>query len=176
MIKKILPLHCFIAGVVVLFFCPALLAQTVSITGPFSSGELIEHAKSHDKQEVVFKGEVVGEVMPRGNFFWVNINDGANAIGIWAEKKLASDIKYAGDYKTTGDVIEVVGVFNRACPEHGGDLDIHARAIKIIKAGNEREHKINKDKIKLTITLSIILCLTLILQVYKLLLRKKLAK
>ena len=182
MARKILMVIGFVAGILTMFCSGFLFAQTVSTVDradasyAVSSAELIKKAKDYDGQSVVFKGEIIGEIMPRGAFSWVNIKDGAIPIGIWVENKLIQDIKYTGNYRTTGDSVEIIGIFSRACREHGGDLDIHARAIKIVKAGSHREHKLNNDKFKLILTLSIILCLILILQVYKLVLRKKLAK
>ncbi|MGD9014947.1 MAG: DNA-binding protein, partial [Candidatus Omnitrophota bacterium] len=46
---------------------------------PVSSTELIENAKSYDGQQVVYEGEVIGEVMHRRDGVWVNINDGDNS-------------------------------------------------------------------------------------------------
>ena len=100
-----------------------------------SSSELINSAKQLDGKTVVYQGEVIGDIMKRGHNSWVNVNDGANAIGIWLESVLAKDIRYAGAYKSRGDLVEVVGVFNRACQQHGGDLDIHGQQLVIIKSG-----------------------------------------
>ncbi len=46
-----------------------------------------------------------------------------------------------------GDTVYVKGIFNRACKEHGGDLDIHAYQIKILKRGYEIEEKVDKTKV-----------------------------
>lgn len=74
--------------------------------------------------------------MIRGNFAWLHVNDGSVALGIWAPKTLVQDVACIGDYHTKGDSIEISGVFHRTCPEHGGDLDIHASEIKIVTRGS----------------------------------------
>ena len=47
---------------------------------------------------IVYAGEVIGDVMVRGDFVWVNINDGENAIGVWLDKELAREIQFTGSY------------------------------------------------------------------------------
>jgi len=106
-----------------------LLCTRVCFAQPVSSTELINQAKAYDGKEVVYVGEVIGDIMIRGEYAWVNLNDGKNAIGVWINKDLIKDIHYMGSYKFKGDVIEVNGIFHRACLQHGGDLDIHAQSL-----------------------------------------------
>lgn len=127
-----------------------------------SSAELINNAKEYDGKEVVFKGEVIGDIMARGEFAWININDGVNAIGIWSKKDLAKDIVYAGSYKSKGDIIEVKGIFHRACLEHGGDLDIHIDELYKINSGMEIKEEADIARIKLAGALSLVLCIAII--------------
>ena len=100
-----------------------------------SSADLINNAKEYDAKTVMYKGEVIGDIMARKEFAWINVNDGVNAIGIWLDKNLAGDILYAGSYKSRGDIVEVKGIFHRACIEHGGDMDIHCQALARIESG-----------------------------------------
>ena len=111
-----------------------------------SSAELINDAKQYDGKSVIYKGEVVGDIMARKEFVWINVNDGVNAIGIWSNKDLVRDIVYTGNYKSRGDEVEVKGVFHRACLEHGGDLDIHAEELRKINSGAFITEKINIAK------------------------------
>jgi hypothetical protein len=113
---------------------------------PISSTELINNAKGHDGKTVVYQGEVIGELMPRGDFTWVNINDGENAIGVWIKSSLARQILYAGSFQAKGDTVEITGAFHRACPEHGADLDIHAQGLKLINAGRLIQERLNPSK------------------------------
>lgn len=132
-----------------------------------SSAELINNAKQYDGQIVSYEGEVIGDIMVRGDFAWVNVNDGVNAIGIWVDKNLIKDILYTGSYKYKGDWVEVEGIFHRACTEHGGDLDIHANELRKIKAGSPVIEKPISFKINLAIILVITLCIIIILKILK---------
>lgn len=129
-----------------------------------SSSGLIKNARQYDGQAVVYEGEVIGEVMPRGEFAWVNINDGDNAIGVWAKQELIKDIVYAGSFKYAGDWVAVEGIFHNACAEHGGDLDIHGEKITKIRSGEPLIHLVPEYKKNLAIyLLGALGCLSLIL-------------
>jgi len=146
---------------------------------PVSSTELINSAKLYDGKTVVYAGEVIGDIMARGtpsasgitaargSYAWVNLNDGQNAIGIWMPEALTKDIRLTGSYKSRGDWIEVTGVFHRACADHGGDLDIHALAIRKIQSGKAIVERANPAKRNLLFTLTGILCLIVILRQFK---------
>lgn len=118
-----------------------------------SSTELINNAKEYDNKMVIYKGEVIGDIMVRGKFSWINVNDGVNAIGIWSDKDLVKDILYTGSYKSRGDIIEVKGVFHRACLEHGGDMDIHTQALRRINSGEIIKEPVDINKRKLAFIL-----------------------
>ncbi|MFA4991377.1 MAG: DNA-binding protein [Candidatus Omnitrophota bacterium] len=111
-----------------------------------SSDELIQRAGEYDGKEVLFQGEVIGDVMKRGEFCWVNVSDGKGALGIFSAAGLMDNIAAAGDYNYAGDVIEIKGVFHRACAEHGGDMDIHADSVIKIKDGYRFARAINQKK------------------------------
>ena len=78
-----------------------------------SSADLISEAKQYDSKIVNYRGEVIGDIMIRGQYAWLNINDGQNAIGIWATKNLIKNIEYKGSYGSKGDVVEVIGFFHQ---------------------------------------------------------------
>jgi hypothetical protein len=130
-----------------------------------SSTELIQNVQEYDGRQVVYEGEVIGEIMKRKQGAWVNISDGENSIGVWMPLELAKAIKYEGGYKVKGDIVQVKGVFNRACVEHGGDLDIHAVSLLTIKSGSLKPEKIIPAKRNLLVILIVILCLILILKI-----------
>jgi len=129
-----------------------------------SSVELINNAKNYNGNMVVYKGEVIGDVMLRGEYAWINVNDEKNAIGIWIKKELIKDIIYTGSYKAKGDLVEIRGKFNRSCVEHGGDLDIHAQSITKISSGNKTPHSVNKEEINLILFLSGIITVAFLLR------------
>lgn len=132
-----------------------------------SSTELINNAKAYDGKTVTYEGEVIGDVMARGEYAWLNVNDGKNALGIWIEKSLAKEINYTGSYKSKGDWVQVSGIFHRACPEHGGDLDIHAQEIKKTMPGRLINERLNPGKRNLAYVLLGILGLIWILRQLK---------
>lgn len=141
-----------------------------------SSTELINNAKQYDTKTVIFEGEVIGDVMERGEYAWVNVNDGDNAIGVWMSKDLSKTIIYTGSFKSKGDVVEVTGTFHRSCLVHGGDLDIHAQGMRRINSGRALAEKINTGKRNLVFILAGALCLALALNLLNQLLTRKSGK
>jgi len=131
-----------------------------------SSVQLIGNTKEYDGKQVTYRGEAIGEVMKRGDFAWVNLHDGVNAIGVWVHFSLTKAIIYTGSYKVKGDIIEVSGIFNRACPEHGGDLDIHAKTLRKIEPGRRVEESVNPAKKNLALILSGVLLIVWILTLF----------
>jgi len=130
-----------------------------------SSVELINNAKNYNSNTVVYKGEVIGDIMVRGEYAWINVNDEKNAIGIWIKKELIKDIIYTGSYKAKGDLVEITGKFNRACIEHGGDLDIHAHYLIKISSGNVVSHTVNAKQINLALSLFLTIILACLLRI-----------
>jgi hypothetical protein len=131
-----------------------------------SSRELIQNAKQYDGKTIVYTGEAIGDVMARGNFFWINISDGQGVIGVWAKRELMVQISQTGGYQKQGDILTVKGIFRRSCPLHGGDLDIHAENLRRIKQGRVLTEVVDPRKKELAIALFIGLCLVLILRIY----------
>lgn len=102
---------------------------------PESINELIEGTKYFDQKVVTIAGEAIGDVMEQGEFGWVNINDGSNAIGVWAPVEMLKQIRMVGRYQVKGDWIKVTGTFYRADPQHGGDIDIRATSLLVERSG-----------------------------------------
>lgn len=155
-----------ITQIILLVIC-YLLVATFVFAQPVSSNELINNAKQYDNKTVVYKGEVIGDVMRRGNYAWINVNDGERAIGIWLPADLTKEIAHTGSYKSIGDQIEITGVFHRACPEHGGDLDIHAQFLRKINSGRLIQNKLNTAKRNHAVVLLGVLGLVWILTLFK---------
>lgn len=150
-------------GILLFAFC-ILFSAFDCYADSFSSSDLIRNAYEYDGREVIYQGEVIGEIMRRGEHAWVNISDGQNALGVWIGGDLLEDISFVGRYKTKGDIVEIKGIFNRACPEHGGDLDIHSKEVKKIQAGKLVPEKFAGAKQKLIFYLSGILAVIWILR------------
>mgnify|MGYP001766669390 CR=1 FL=1 len=157
--KNILSLIVMVLLTVV--FCATAAAQGLSSTA------LINQAKEYDGKTVTYAGELIGEIMRRGEFAWVNISDGEHSIGVWINAALLKDINFTGNFKTRGDTVEVTGVFYRACPEHGGDLDIHAQGLRKLASGRMVGEKLNSDKLTLIIVLLVALPCIWILTLFK---------
>jgi len=117
-----------------------------------TSLDLLNNTKQYDEKTVNYKGEVIGDVMIRGEYAWLHVNDGIIAIGIWAPKAMVQDIRYAGNYHKKGDIVAVSGTFHRSCLEHGGDLDIHASEIKTITPGSLVIRPISRKKVYIGIS------------------------
>jgi len=136
---------------------------TLCYAQPIQATELIENAKEYDGKIVVYEGEVIGDIMVRGEYCWINLNDGEAAIGVWIKKDMAKEIEYKGSYRFRGDWIRVKGIFNRSCLEHGGDLDIHAISLEKIEKGKEEKERLILPKLNLSIKLGgVLLCLIIL--------------
>lgn len=123
-----------------------MMLPCVLYAQPLSVAEILKDPKSFDGKTIVFEGEVIGDVMRRGNFAWVNVYNYDDALGVWMSASLAAGIDYTGSYREIGDKIEVVGVFHRACPEHGGDMDLHAQGMRRISCGAPIPEKLSAKK------------------------------
>lgn len=137
--------------------CLLLLSVAVCHAHTVSSDELIERARDLDTRVVTYKGELVTAILPRGEHSWANLNDGSNAIGVWCESGSLRGVKFIGDYKKRGDILEVEGIFNRACREHGGELDIHADKVRVAQEGFYKIEEIGRARPILAI---VFFCLT----------------
>lgn len=144
-----------------LFFLPVIdyRISNVFCAQVVSGTELINNAFKYDTKEVSYSGEAIGDVMPRGKFCWVNIYDGAVAIGVWVDAASAGGILYTGSHRSKGDIVEVAGVFNRACREHGGDLDIHADVLKVAVPGRSTVEQLDSVKKNTAVIFLGILCI-----------------
>lgn len=118
-----------------------------------SSSDLIDNAKAYDGREVVYAGEVIGDIMVRDDHTWINVSDGDNAIGVWVKTADMQGITVPGRYDAKGDAVKVTGVFHRACSEHGGDFDIHAAKIELVKKGHAVTHPVDAAKVPVALIL-----------------------
>jgi len=101
---------------------------------------LLEGARAFDGLKATIQGEAIGQVMERGTMAWVNVADQSGAIGVWMSAEEARSISMLGSYSCRGDELRITGTFHRACVEHGGDMDIHAETVAIVRAGERVAH------------------------------------
>lgn len=111
-------------------------AETVAA----QSSELVEKARLLDGKKILFEGEAIGDPLLRGDHAWVNVLGDAYAIGIWMTGRDKSGIFRYGSWASSGDRVSIMGTFHRACPEHGGDMDIHADSVTITGRGVPSVH------------------------------------
>jgi len=136
-----------------------------------TSGELVETPREFDGTEITFQGEAIGEVMVRGDDAWIHLNDDAymyknveegaelggynSGMPVWLSAAEADKLTVVGDYKHEGDIAEIVGTFNAACAQHGGDMDIHATALSVVTPGRPALDPVQPWKIVLALALTI---------------------
>jgi hypothetical protein len=140
-----------------------------SVAAEASSTTLVEEAAKWNGRKVIFTGEAVGEKMVRGlkcwihlnddAYMWKNIEEGAELGGynsgqaIWVDAGSAGKITYYGNYLHEGDIVKVTGTFNSVCRDHGGDMDIHADTLEIVRIGHPVEHVNNYRRAVLALIL-----------------------
>ncbi|MEA4887931.1 MAG: hypothetical protein VB070_00485 [Clostridiaceae bacterium] len=130
--------------IIVILIAVISVDQPLADTMPALDGaSLIEQAKALNGQDVSCQGEVIGDIMPRQDHYWINVLNNGTAVGIWITAEQRSLIGLAGRYGIQGDEVKIIGRFNRACSEHGGDLDIHAHSIEIVSKGYYIPQKLN---------------------------------
>jgi hypothetical protein len=134
-------------------------AETIVVA---DGADLIEQGKSLDGQEVVFEGEVIGDIMRRGDHAWINVLNHGTAIGVWVTEEQCHVIGLTGRYGTTGDQVRITGLFRRSCAEHGGDLDIHAASLEVLQTGTRISMPLDKRRLAAAIVLLIMAVLSLI--------------
>lgn len=173
--------HIFAAALLgaVLSAAPPAFAQDVFPPNKPDSTELINHMNVPgdvskglfwNGRTVTFHGEAIGEVMVRGDYAWIHLNDDAymvrnveegaklggynTGIAVWIPAELTTRIDTYGDYQHEGSIVEIEGVFNGACKEHGGDMDIHATSLKALRAGHIVVDPVRPWKAGLAVTLA----------------------
>jgi hypothetical protein len=149
----------FVLAVLPVVIAASLMAfsGTARAAEVVTTQDLIDNMAQYDGQEVTISGEAIGDLMQRGDYGWITVNDDpysvksieeggslegvSNAgIGVWAPMNEIGDIHILGGYKNKGDTVRVTGIFNRVCHEHGGDTDIHAESVVVIEQGYAFSH------------------------------------
>lgn len=141
-------------GIIFIFFIiciPVAAQQTVMRTVQ----ELIDDAKTFDGQTVVIRGEAIGDMMPRGDFAWINVEDATGMIGIWLPLEDAQKISFLGSYHSKGDMVEVEGIFVRADQTLYGETAIRAQRFDVVAKGTVISHELNIVKVEASVVLLI---------------------
>jgi hypothetical protein len=151
-----------------------------------NSASLVENANAWKGRIITFTGEAIGEAMVRRKMAWIHLNDDAymwknieegaqlggynSGHAIWVPADLSKKIRFFGDFKHEGDVVKVVGTFNAACPQHGGDMDIHASTLEIVRVGHPVHHVVNTPSAMIA---GVLLILALILYRFRIIIRRR---
>jgi hypothetical protein len=128
-----------------------------------TSAALIENASAWDGCVISYAGEAVGEALTRADHAWLQVNDDAYQVrnpgagrlragynsgqAIWVPLALARRVRFFGDYHTEGDAVRLSGEFHAACREHGGDMDIHATGLEVVREGRAVTHRLNRIRL-----------------------------
>ena len=129
-----------------------------------SISDLITQSRFYDGREIITEGEAIGDLMLRGEYGWVNLSDGSNAIGIYAPSRYLEQIKHLGRYQVTGDRVRITGTFYDACPVHFGETDIHASRVEIASSGNIVDEVLDRNKLNLSLELALLAMLAFALR------------
>lgn len=125
-----------------------VLASTVP-TVPIS--ELVNDSGKWNNKSVELTGEAIGDIMKRGDDAWLNVSQDGTVLGFWGKADLFKPITHLGDYSQAGDTIRVTGEFHTACPEHGGDMDVHITRLEVVHPGTKTEHPVKAINIWLSL-------------------------
>jgi hypothetical protein len=120
----------------------AVGAESLSAgSGVLSPAEVVWIGPEGDGEEIVVEGEAIGDVLRTvGGGKWVNILGDDVGLGIWMQDAMVEQITHLGKYQHTGDILRIEGTLNRACPQHGGEYDVHASDVTVIQKGVPVSH------------------------------------
>jgi len=151
--KQFVPGMLVLVALLTFAAAPAWAAEAPVPKNDPTSTQLVEKPKQYDGTTVTFTGEAIGEVMARGEYAWIHLNDDAyelrnveegaklggynSGMAIYVPTALTTQIDTYGDYKHEGSIVQIAGTFNAACKEHGGDMDIHATTLALIRPGHD---------------------------------------
>jgi hypothetical protein len=112
--------------------------------GVLDVADVIARAKDLNGSEVTIEGEAVGESLNADiGYEWVNVLDDDTAVGVVMSVQDTALVRTYGEWNMRGDRIRVTGLFSAACPEHGGDLDIHAVRVAVVSPGAPIDRPVN---------------------------------
>jgi len=128
----------------------AALAAELRPEGRITTAIVIACPRLFDGRDVVFVGEVVGDVLRRRGGAWVQVNDDAYALdlgpfgahrerrgssaglAVWLPDGFHESLGPPGRAGRRGDVLRVEGVLRRSDPADGGGLTVRATAVEVL--------------------------------------------
>jgi hypothetical protein len=120
--------------------------------------KLLEQQDNLDGKRISFQGELIGQAIYEKKGVFVNLMDQEfNALGIYMDKSFVKKFTHYGRHGTKGDFVKATGTFHKVCTQHGGDTDLHASEIQILKTGETiPEPKVSPVKITLSLLLPLL--------------------
>ena len=118
-----------------------------------ASSQLLDCPQDYDGDTIRYRGEVVGAVLERDDGAWLQLNDddyagdlgplpthdgyrGLNSgVGVWVTPQIAEQVTSVGGPGRRGDVVEVVGPFQRVDPLTGEVAIIRANLGEVVVLG-----------------------------------------
>jgi hypothetical protein len=138
--------------VVLILLC---LFSISAIAIPVST--LVKHGKEFDGQYVEITGEVIGDIMLRGEKAWLNVlSPEGIAIGVLCPAYQTKQVTYLGNYRQHGDTILVKGLFHRFFKGQGGETMVEGYAVDILRPGYPTRHPVPIKKIIFTMSLALL--------------------
>lgn len=152
--------------------CPSQPPSGVPLV---TSSELYDCPDVFDGVRVGYRGEVVGEVLVRGDEAWVQLNDdvyagdigplpahrdfrGGNAgIGVRIDAETAHAITHVGGPNTRGDIIELTGLFRRVDEVTSEVTVIEAATADIVVRGVPFDRPLRPDRAVVAAVLFVLL-------------------
>lgn len=121
-------------------------------------GVLVSANRALNDSEVSFTGEAVGDIVNADEGHkWVNIRGPSNsAISVYMPDDLAKLIQNVGDYHMTGTTLKITGTYHIACPEHEGELDVHASTAEVTDNGGPVTHMVAPGRLEAAFVLCIV--------------------
>lgn len=136
-------------GIVCIALALLMAAPGLALAAPLriDTATIVQADPDLDGAEIVFSGEAIGDSLraPDGQR-WVNVLEDATAVGVVGDPALFTGIDGFGEWSRTGTRVEVTGVLNIACPQHGGDLDVHGSSLRVLAPSEPVEHPISPEK------------------------------
>lgn len=125
-----------------------------------SLAKLIETPEKYDKKKVLFKSEIIGDLLNTKEGSWFNVQSQNYNMGIFLKYHSSIDkITYWGDYKRKGDIVEIEGIFYKNCPI-SNQRAVHLVDLEVVKQGKELIHSISIGKKKAAL-ISFVIFLTI---------------
>jgi hypothetical protein len=136
--------------------------RTLRPDGRLTSGIVFACPRLLAGRDVVYFGEVVGDVLRRDGGAWVQVNDDAYALelgpfglhretrgfssglAVWLPDGLHEGLGAPGRHGRRGDVIRVEGVLLRTDPADGGGITIRARALEVVAPSTAVTEPLNR--------------------------------